>query len=205
MIDLEKNAVCLDKLILDELLHKLISIIPDIVEVIMTEYNSKLVGIVRDKNSKAKPELYYDDLKEYLLKFIEVTVNEFNVNIKIPDMDNFKFSGNLNILKNIFEGTAGIYAEVSPSDYEKLFGKRPLSEESLNLPSRETIYLVRYDSKLAKLEREKLKRKLTIYPFSNTPPIDILKLADKFYEDNINKWMDDAVEIAKDRYEKECF
>lgn len=207
MFSFKRNAECFDKLIRDELIVILEKNIPDIVDFIMNDYDLKLTGAVTDRRSRTRPEIFYDEFKDTLLEFIEVEYDEKNVFINIPNMDNFKFEGRLKVLKHIFEGTIGVYAEVSADQYEKLFGKKPISEDPLDesVSKKEMIYIIRYDAKLRKLEKDKLNDKLVIYPFSNTPPIDIFESGEKFYDDNIDKWIEEAVDKAQIRYQKECF
>lgn len=207
MFNVQHNVKCLRKIIKDELIVILEDVIPDIVKAIMDSYNSNLINVVTERNSKTRPELYYDDFEEALFELIEVVYGENDVSINIPDMDNFKFEGRLKVLRHIFEGTVGVYAEVSADQYEKLYGKRPIGEEPFDasVSKREIIYIIKYNAKLRKLEKEKLDDKLVIYPFSNTPPIDIFESGEKFYNDNIDNWIDEAVDKAQSRYQKECF
>ncbi len=207
MFKIKRNAECFDKLIRDEMIDVLESVIPDIIESIMSEYDLRLVGAVTDKKSKTMPELYYGDLRIALEEFIEVEYGDNDISINIPDMDNFKFVGRLRVLRHIFEGTTGVYVEVSAEDYEELFGKKPISIDPFDsaVPKKVMIYLIRYGASIRKLEKEKLNKKLVIYPFSNTPPINIFAAGDKFYDDNIDRWIEMAVDRAQDRYQKECF
>jgi hypothetical protein len=67
------------------------------------------------------------------------------------------------------------------------------------VPPKERIYLVRYTSKIRRSERE-LNKKFVRYPFSNTPPIKILEEGERFVEDNMNRWIEEALEEAQKEF-----
>ena len=116
-------------------------------------------------------------------------------------METFDFSGRMKVIESIMEGLAGLYVEINEEDYKKIFGKRPVNQEPLDeyVPLKERIYIVRYTGTIKKAERN-MNKKFVRYPFSNTPPIKILEEADRFVEDNMDRWIKDALEDAQKQF-----
>jgi hypothetical protein len=168
---------------------------------IISEYDEELVDVVTDRNSKTNPNLYRDDFIERLNRFEYIDVTGEHLSLNVPDMETFDFSGRLRVIESIMEGMAGLHVEVNEEDYKAIFGKRPVNEDPLDdyVPPKERIYLVRYTSKIRRSERE-LNKKFVRYPFSNTPPIKILEEGERFVEDNMNRWIEEALEEAQKEF-----
>lgn len=179
----------------------------EIVDAVMMAYDTELV--VLDRNSKTNPQeaKYRDEFEKRLSEFEYIDKQQTKIVLTVPDMDNFDFSGNsMRVLEQILEGTAGIYVEVSAEDYERMFGKQVLTREPLDtsVPKKELIYLMRYSNRVRVAERNTFGRVgyLTRYPFSNVPPIAILEEADKVINENLEKWIDEAVGVATRKFKQ---
>ena len=205
---IEKTSKIYDKILKEELNRSLEDFIDEIIDVIMVEYDSQLV--VNDRKSKTNPLLpkYRDEFMDRLTDFsyIRDTIDGFV--FTAPDMDNFDFSGNrMGIIKNILEGTSGIYVEVTGEEYEKMFGKKRITREELDtdLPPKERVYLMRYTSNVRNAERNAFGKVgyLTRYPFSNTPPMRVLEVADEYVNNNLRSLIDISVGKATRRFKRE--
>lgn len=173
---------------LDSLLKR--EAIPEVIDRLMQAYDLNLTSAVIDRKSRTRPELYQELFLERLEGFEYIELREDELDFTTPDMDNFDFSGRLNVIKTILEGTAGVHVEVDADQYEILFGKPPLREDPLDIdvPKKERIYIMRYTAKLRALEREKLRpmnEELVRYPFSNMPPFDIFEEVNEYVEDEL--------------------
>ncbi len=199
---MKKEIKTLEKLLRDELYEKFTIAKEGIIDVVMREYDSSLT--INDRNSKSNPEFYRDDFIERLENFNYIEESGDTIKFTVPTMNNFDFSGRLKVIEQIMEGTVGIYVEVNTEDYEKMFGKKILSREPLDtsVPKRDLIYLMRYNSKVRNTELAAFDRRnyLVRYPFSNTPPILILDKAEKFIDENMNKWVKEAANKATKKF-----
>lgn len=168
---------------------------------IISEYDEELVDVVTDRNSKTNPNLYREDFIERLNQFEYIESTGGSLSLLVPDMETFDFSGRLRVIESIMEGMAGIHVEVNEEDYKAVFGKRPVNEDPLDdyVPPKERIYLVRYTSKIRQSEKD-LNKKFVRYPFSNTPPIKILEQGERFVDDNMNRWIEEALEEAQKEF-----
>jgi hypothetical protein len=177
-----------------------------VIDYIMRLYDDELVAIVTDKNSKANPLYYRDEFLEKLDEFNFIETFENAIQFIVPSMNNFQFSGRLGMIKNIMEGTSGTYIEVDGEQYEKLFpNKKPPITGVLDksIVKKKMIYLVKYTSNLNKrweivFPGEKMIR----FPFSNTPPFRIFDEVNEFIDDNLDKWIDEAVDNTIKTFEK---
>lgn len=162
---------------------------------IIDEYDSELVDVVTDRESKTNPNLYREEFVERLAKFEYVEDDGVNVSFNVPDMYTFDFSGRMRVLQAIMTGLPGLYVEINDEDYLSVFGKRPVNEDPLDAyaSSKERIYLVKYDSKIRQAEK-KLNKKFVKYPFSNSPPIRIFEEGIMYTAENIDRWIQEAIE-----------
>jgi len=181
-----------------EVIDKLNDIKADVVAMIMDDYDARLV--VDDRNSKTNPQdpKYRDEFENRLMNFDFINMVSDRISFKLPDMETFDFRGNtMKVIEQILEGTAGIYVEVSEEDYEKMFGKKIISKDPLDtsVPKKERVYLMRYSNIVRAAERNTFGRNnyLTKYPFSNTPPIPVLDAADIYVRNNMDRWVEDAI------------
>lgn len=177
--------------------------VEEIKNVIISEYDQELVGVVTDRESKTNPNFYREDFIDRLNKFVFIKKSGDRASLTVPDMDSFDFSGRLKVIQAIMHGMAGTYVEVNEEDYKAIFGKIPVNQEPLDeyVPPKERIYLVRYDSKMRAAERD-LKKKFVRYPFSNSPPIRILDEGELYMDKNVNRWIEEALEEAQKEFVK---
>jgi hypothetical protein len=184
-----------------EIIKKLLNIKAQAISIIMDDYDARLV--VSDPESKTNPQdpKYRSEFEDRLEDFNFIRESGGKLSFHLPTMETFDFRGNtMKVIKQILEGTAGVYVEVSEEDYEKMFGKRIISRDPLDtsVPKKERVYLMRYNNVLRTAEKRVFGRNnyLVRYPFSNTPPISILDAADIYIKNNMDKWMDEAINNA---------
>jgi len=163
----------------------------DIINSIILNGYDNLSYFVNDNNSISRPDLYKEDFRKSLENhkyFEDVDGNEFSFNL--PDMDNFDFS-ELNLIKQILEGTVGDYVEIPLEDVVKINKNLILNKE----PIVDNTYLVPYSNSIKKAEEGILNKKLVKFPFSNTRPLDdeVFTPATKYANKNINDWIDLAI------------
>ena len=199
---MKKEIKTLEKLLKKELHKKFIEAKEGIIDAVMREYDSSLT--ISDRNSKSNPEFYRDEFEERLENFGYIEESGDTIKFTVPTMENFDFSGRLKVIEQIMEGSAGKYVEVNTEDYEKMFGKKVLSRETLDtsVSKKDLIYLMRYNSKVRNAELTTFGRRnyLVKYPFSNTPPIKILDEAESFIDENMDKWVKEAVNKATKKF-----
>lgn len=193
---MEKEMRNFNGILEKELIFKLEDIRDQFIDVIMEAYDMDLT--ITNPKSKSDPQIYRDEFEERLMEFEYFEWAGNKLKFMLPTMDTFNFGGRLGIVRQILEGTVGIYVEVSAEDYEKMFGKRIYTRDSLDatVPKKELIYLMRYNSivKNAEIRTFEKNNYLIKYPFSNTPPFAIFEQGGEFIE-NI---MDVLVKSASD-------
>jgi hypothetical protein len=184
----------MNKLVKERLSKKFDVVVEEIKEVIIAAYDDQLVDVVVDRKSKTNPNLYREEFIERVNEFEYVEKLGESLSIKVPDMETFDFSGRLKVIKTITEGMAGIYVEVNEEDYKAVFGKRPLNQDQLD-----EYVLVRYTSKIRKAEMD-LGKKFVRCPFSNTPPSRIFEEGERFVDENMSRWIEEALEEAQKEF-----
>lgn len=199
----KKVSKGLNKLIKHQLNLKFEEAAEQIQSAVLAQYDQELVDVVTDRKSKTNPNFYREEFIERLSQFEYVKVSGDKLTINVPDMETFDFSGRLSVIKHIMEGMAGKYVEINEKDFVKSFGKRPMSEETVDkyVSPKERIYLIRYNNR-AKQAEDTLGKDLVPYPFSNTPPIKILEEGEKFVEDNMSRWIEEALAEARKEFER---
>jgi len=200
MNNIKKISKNFNEIVRQQLILKFNNEVPYVKQAIMQAYDESLIGVVTDRESKTNPLFYKDEFEERLNNFIYVKDRNTDITISIPDMDTFDFSGRLRVLKNIMEGTTGIYVEMSASDFEQIFNKQPVNIDPIDeyVPKKDTIYIIRYNSKVRRAESNILDKKLVRYPFSNSPPIDILQAGQDYVDNNIDLWLAKAIKTSED-------
>lgn len=195
--ELQKNVKDIDKSIAKRFEYMFESdYIPQIKETILSEYDNKLVSVVTDRNSRTNPIYYRDEFETALDDFEYLSIKKDEVKLTTPDIDNFNWvQGKLRIIKNILEGTLGVYVEVDENQYVAMYDKRPQIEPyDKTVPAKERIYLLRYTANLRNREIATFGQAVLVrYPFSNTPPIDIFEGAEELVNENLGKWMTDII------------
>jgi len=181
-----------------KLKEKFYDVAEELKRVLIEKYESELVGVVTDRNSKTNPDLYKDDFIDRLNKFTYVEADYNHVKLIVPDMENFDFSGRLEVIESIMEGLAGLYVEMNGDDYKSVFNKAPINTKPFDdyISPKDRVYLVRYSNRIRSFEK-KLKKRFVKYPFSNTPPIDILSEGEVFVSNNLDSWVDDVVSSSE--------
>ena len=197
----KKLSKGMEKLVESSLLNRLEQAVEELKSVIVAKYDEELVDVVTDRKSKTNPNLYRDDFIKRLNNFEYLKHINNSMTIVIPDMQNFDFSGRLQIIEAIMNGTAGKYVEVNEEDYQTIFGKKPINQDPIDryVSPKERIYLVKYTGKIQQVERNTNKQ-FVVYPFSNTPPIEIFEAGEKFVDNNLDRWIDDATEMAEKEF-----
>lgn len=177
----------------------------EVTDYIMKLYDDELVSVVTDRDSRANPLHYREEFLERLNDFEYIEVFEDVINFIVPSMNNFDFSGRLKIIENIMDGTVGTFIEVDGKQYESLFpNKKPPMVEALDrsVPKNRMIYLVKYNYGLGKKWRAIFPReKMVKFPFSNVPPIPIFEDTNTFVDDNLDKWIEEAVDNTTKKFE----
>jgi len=175
-----------------------------IIDIIMMDYDLMLNGVDTNRDSQSRPEFYEDKFRDLL----EGLTDDFWINIiegsatqiefKVPSITNLDFK-ELPVLKLIFEGVAGRYVTATAKQFKqaglKIGSRIPLDEK---VRRDDRVYLIKFTDPLKRrMESElNLKKGLPIYAFSNTNGIDIFESADMYYEDNIDKWIEEATDMA---------
>ena len=177
----------------------------EVIDHIMILYDDELVSVVTNRDSRADPRHYREEFLERLNDFEYIEVFEDVINFIVPSMNNFDFSGCLKIIENIMDGTVGTFIEVDGEQYESLFpNKKPPIVEELDrsVSKSRMIYLVKYNYGLGKRWKSVFPReKMVKFPFSNVPPIPIFEEANTFVDDNLDKWIEEAVDNTTKKFE----
>jgi hypothetical protein len=170
-------------------------------EAIIAEYDEELVDVVTDRNSKTNPNFYREEFIERLNQFEYIEQTGEAVSINVPTMETFDFSGRMSVIETIMEGVAGTYIELNEVDYKEVIGRPPIPQESIDkyVSPKERIYLVRLTTALTNKMKD-ANKKIVRYPFSNTPPIKILEEGERFVDDNMSRWIEEALEEAQKEF-----
>lgn len=200
MKEARKVATVLEKSSKEKFLQTLMVLaVPQITGAILEDYDSRLVAAVTDRKSRTRPDLYRDAFVDRLFEFDYIKETPKGATLCTPDMDNFNFSGQLRIIENILNGTAGVHVEVDEEQYVQMYSRQPRLTDLFDpdLPKKKRIYLLRLTVDV----RNRLRNNnidLVRFPFSNTPSIDIFGTANSLVEDNLGMWVDDTLtEVIK--------
>lgn len=182
--------------IINEIEREFISKEQEVKDIILNEYDG-LSGTVTSSENKTNPSIFKDVFEEKLNNFVFVKrVSDTNIRFVTPDLINFDFSG-IDIIKQILEGTSGVYVEISHEDLVKITGKTTINDVPIEsgLPKRKRVYLIKYLDWVRKKEKSILKKTLLRFPFSNTPALDgvVFGTAEEYVDDNIDRWVNDAI------------
>lgn len=164
--------------------------IPTAREIVMGDYGFNLNDVANPK-SKLAPEGFEDEFRGRLYEFEYIgKTPRGGLKVICPDMNNFDFRGRLQTIENILEGIVGTYVEVNRKDYVQATKKETYQGR------RDEVFLVRYTAEVRKWEKM-LDKKFDPYAFSNTPPIDIFTRSCQYIEENLDGWIDDAINESK--------
>jgi len=196
-VAVRKKVDQLDRLIRETYVFNLETYyIPVIQNFILQEYDIELTGRVTDRRSKTNPIYYRDEFEQALYDFDWIIETKDQVTLMTPETDTFNWhQGRLRIIQDVVEGTVGMFVEVNEEQYIAMYDKRPIIQPfDRAVPIKERIYLLRYSGDVrGRWRRTYPRNEIVKFPFSNTPPIDIFYSANKYVEENINKWIDEAI------------
>jgi hypothetical protein len=162
-------------------------IVPRVIDIIMDEYNSQLNGVVT-VSSELAPEHFMSEFYDRLKSFDFVKDRGRVVTFSCPDMENFDFSGDLEFIQTVLEGIVGTHVEVSSKYYNVMFASDVVDRQETT--DRKPYLLMLTDE--IRLWENRLGKKFRIFEFSNSSPKDIFSEAEKFVEDNLDEWIDEA-------------
>lgn len=183
---------------------------PVIIDIIMKDYDLMLNGVDTNRDSQSRPEFYEDKFRDLLENLTEdfwiniIEGSDTQIEFKVPSTTNLDLK-ELPVLKLIFEGVVGKYVTATSKQFKqaglKIGSRIPLDEK---VRRDDRVYLIRFtDPMKRRMESSlNLKRGLPLYVFSNTPGIDIFENADMYYEENIDKWIEEATDMATDELER---
>lgn len=171
--------------------------ITEIKQVIIEEYDDKLTSSTVNSKSSIDYNMYRDEFISRLDDFQFIKEEGDIISLDVPDIETFDFSDGLEIVEIMMEGLSGTYVEVNEKEYSHIFGRKPRLSEAIDkrVSPKDRVFLIRYSGKVRGVEKD-LKKRFVRYPFSNTPPIDILEAGSLFVDDNLNVWINNAIERA---------
>ena len=171
------------------------NVIDEIKNVIIEEYDDKLMKSTINRRSLIDYSMYRDEFISRLDDFQFIKESENIITLDVPDIETFDFSDGLEIVQTMMEGLSGAYVEVNEKEYSHIFGKKPRLSEAIDkrVSPKDRVFLVRYTGNVRGAEKD-LNKRFVKYPFSNTPPIDILEVGNLFVNDNLDKWINNAIE-----------
>jgi len=195
-----KKAEQLNKLIQETYVFNMETYyIPEIQNVILQEYDIELTGRVTDRRARTNPIYYRDEFEEALINFEWLDISGGATKLVVPETDTFSWNqGSLRIIENILEGAMGTFVEVDEEQYVAMYSKRPIIQPfDKTVPLKKRIYIIRLTGDVRRRWRIAFpKNNIVRYPFSNQPPIDIFGPANKYTEENIRSWIDEAITEA---------
>jgi len=195
-----KKAEQLNKLIQETYVFNLETYyIPETQNVILQEYDIELTGQVTDRRARTNPIYYRDEFEEALMNFEWIDITGGATKLVVPETETFDWNqGSLRIIENILEGAMGTFVEVDEEQYVAMYSKRPIIQPfDKTVPLKKRIYIVRLTGDVRRRWRIAYpKNNIVRYPFSNQPPIDIFGPANKYVEENIRSWIDEAITEA---------
>lgn len=188
-------------LVKDSLQKKFEEAAVEVQNIILEEYDNELVDVVTDRDSRTNPNFYRDEFQSRLEEFEYIEEDGEGIKFHVPDMENFDWSGRLRVIQTIMEGVLGEYVEMDEEQYKAIFNKKPISEQSLDeyVPPKQRIYLIKYTTKIKQSEKE-LNTKFVRYPFSNTPSINIMDEGERYTNDNMDRWIEEAFSEARKKF-----
>jgi len=176
--------------------------IPTIQNIILQVYDIELTGRVTDRKAKTNPIYYRDEFQQALMDFEYIDMSHGQVKFTTPETDNFDWNqGKLRIIEDIVEGTVGIFVEIDEEQYIAMYSKRPAIQPfDKTVPLKERIYIVRLTGDIRRRWAETYpKDSMVRFPFSNQPPIDIFDEANKYVQENIKDWINEAITTVRKR------
>jgi len=196
----------LEKLLFINTMDAFDTFIPKLKDVYLITYSDELLNISIDENSLANPVYFYEDYMEALDDFEYISVvAKGEIKITVPDEDTFTFEGRLTFLQWLSMGVIGTYYELSKNDYDYLINYDRLSKQIRStlkdLPgflgeefSDLDFYILDDALHIHEILEHILKKKLVLFPFSNTQAIDLFIDGRDFFNTNKEALTNNIVE-----------
>jgi len=186
------------KFIVSELVEAFEDHIDEVKELIMDGYDTLSVRVT-DTHSKTNPMLYRDAFEERLDTFVFIAREEDSINLSLPELDTFDFSG-IPIIQTILTGPIGSFVEIDHDDLVKISGKTTVNRNPIDetVTKQKRVYLIRYTDQVRKKEKDVLKKKLVKFAFSNQPGLDkdVFGPAEEYVNANIEDWLDKSIKTS---------
>ena len=130
MMNVRKKVDQMNRLIQERLVDNLETYyIPVAQDLILQEYDIELTGAVVDRRSRTNPMYYRDEFQEALENHDWIIDARDKTTINVPETNTFDWNqGRLNVIKNIVEGTIGVFIEVDSEQYVAMYGKHPVRQ-----------------------------------------------------------------------------
>lgn len=179
--------------------------IPAMQNIILQEYDIELTGRVTDRKARTNPIYYRDEFEQALLDFDYFDTSQGAIKFTTPEIDNFNWNqGSLRIIENILEGTLGVFVEVDEEQYVAMYNKRPVIQPfDKTVPLKKRMYVIKLTGDVRRRWRNAYpKNDIVRYPFSNQPPIDIFGPGNKYVQENIKDWINEAITEVQKRETK---
>lgn len=171
------------------------SIIGEVKQIIVEEYDDKLMSSTINRKSMIDYNMYREEFISRLDSFQFIKENGNIITLEIPDISTFDFSDGLEIVQMMMEGLSGTYVEVNEKEYSYIFGRKPKVADAVDrrVPPKDRVFLVRYTGNVRNTEKD-LNKRFVRYPFSNMPPVDVLEAGNLFVNNNLNEWINTVLE-----------
>lgn len=201
-----KKAEALNKMIQETYIFNLETYhIPVIQDIILQEYDIELTGRVTDRKARTNPIYYREEFEEALINFEWIDEGSNYAKLITPEVDNFNWDqGTLRIIENILEGTLGVFVEADEEQYIAMYSKRPIIQPfDKTVPLKKRIYILKLTGDVRRRWANAYpKNAIVRYPFSNTASIDIFEVGNKYVQENIKDWINEAITEVQKRETK---
>jgi len=174
--------------------------VPVMINIILQEYDSQLTGRVTDRRSRTNPIFYREEFREALERWDWMRKDGTGYKLVTPEVNTFNWrQGRLTIIERILEGLIGQYVEIDGEQYVSMYKKPAPIQEAFDktVPRKQRIYTLKFSNSLFSKWRETYPGKQMVeYPFSNQPPVDIFSSTNDYVDENLAKWVKEAVKEA---------
>lgn len=160
---------------------------PVIKEKVLGSYK-ELYGVVQGDYDDLKPETYEALFMDRTENFDFIAESDTGISMRCPSIDNFDFTGGLELVGGIINGFPGNYYKVKAADYTKIAG-----EATSSMYNRSTYLVDESNPFLNNFNKDTLDK----FEFSNSPPIDVFGEANSYIKGNIRIWINRAIRKAE--------
>lgn len=207
----------LEKLLFNNTLLEISYFLPKLVDKYIESFSELLLNLDIDNDSLAKPEYFFDSYKEAIETFEYIKpVSKIELKIVLPDTDTFNFKNRLVFIQLLTYGFVGNYLELPKKDYDLLLSRGDLSKQLLEaistLPSildeEENdldFYLLDLSLNIHNIIQQILNKKLVVFPFSNTAPIQIFDEGINYFNINKEKLFDKILNKSIDMLKRRSY